>query len=144
MTQFFVLILKACQRKFSENEVLQRNITHTYKCAHHMFFRQQFYCHKSCLFFSFQQLLKIRKSSRRFYDLHNSPFLFKKIEIMKDVSLCLPKPINSFGAIPKKDRRKPERITFILAGIGRSCVTSGVWLLDHRANGVFPGTCAKT
>lgn len=109
-----------------------------------MFIREQFYCHKNCLFFSFQQLLKIRKRSRRFQDLHNSPFLFKKIEIMKDVSLCLPKPVNSFGAIPKKDRRKPERITFILAGIGRSCMTSRVWLLDHKANDVFSGTCAKT
>lgn len=144
MTQFFVFILKACQRNVSENEVLQRNKTHTYKCAHHMFFRERFYCHKNCLFFSFQQLLKIRKRSRRFQVLHYSPFLFKKIEIMKDVSLCLLKPINSFGAIPKKDRRKPERITFILAGIGRSCVTSRVWLLDHKTNDVFSDTCAKT
>lgn len=33
MTQFLVFILKACQRNFSENEVLERNKTHTYKCA---------------------------------------------------------------------------------------------------------------
>lgn len=66
MTQFFVFILKACQRNFSENEVLERNKTYTYKCAHHMFFREQFYCYKNCLFSSFQQLLKIRKRSRRF------------------------------------------------------------------------------